>query len=982
MPDVFVSYSRRDGEFVHALAADLEGRGKSVWIDTQGIGDGEVFPEAIRHAIEQSDAFVFVITPESVASRYCEAEVEYAQQLQKRVVPVLRELVEDDGLPEAIRVRNWIPYTPDVDAAAASERLVAALDTDLEHTHAHTRWLVKALDWESHKRDTSFLLRGGELAEAEAWLAGVGDDTEPAPTALQREYLYASRGASSRRQRLVVLMSVVAVVVALGLATFGLISRSQAVSARDQAVAARANAQSRALAAESETQLSVDPERSILLAMAAVRAQPTPQATYALRRAIDLSPLRARLPNVGPQTEFPAWGPGVAYSPDGQQIAEGSQNGSVQLLDAHTLQIERRIHLGSLAPVVAYGPTGSLLAVNAGNKGTVLLDSSTGARRGVVKAMTNAGIAVSPDGSLLAAAEADPSTFASHLEIWNIHTHHLQIPSVGPVLGAWYGLWGVAFSPDSDRVAAFGNPGVGVFDTRTGRRLATGATRQWVYAATYSPDGSVLATGETPGDASGVGRGVAKIRLLDARTLKPRETIIRLPSETVYALAYSPDGTRIAFGAGDGSFGIYSLVTHQLLYRSALSAAISAIAYSPNGQQIAVTSSDGSGGIYRATGPEQAVIDTGGFSTNSTLSLALTRDRVIAGFTPLHGPDAGRNVAETWSRSGRRTSPPLIIGPNSTWSTRVSRDGRFAYETLLGQTNRPSVRIWNVSQRRAVRTVSLAAAPSMSFPTFNYDGSSLAVQVSNHAPVGGALDLIDVASGRTTFLGKSTCASFSGQTVSDDGTAVAAVDPCGRLTLWRMAASGPVTQHLRDKVSQNTYPLRFSPDGKHLAIANAIGNGDVRIIDLATDRTSTTLAGQTTQVASMIYSPDGSLIATQGTGNLDTTTRVWNARTGRPLLTLETPDRPEEVAFSPDSRTLATLDFCRNHPPLGRLHRLPKPSRTPRPRQDPRHPPTHTERTANLPPLTPNEVRGVEPSASGSRQSRPSASDREDDQRG
>ncbi len=158
MPDVFVSYSRRDGEFVHALAADLEARGKSVWIDTQGIGDGEVFPDAIRRAIEKSDAFVFVITPESVASRYCENEVEYALELNKRVVPVLRELVADDGLPEAIRVRNWIPYTPDVDAQAASERLVAALDTDLEHAHAHTRWLVRALDWDSQHRDRSFLL--------------------------------------------------------------------------------------------------------------------------------------------------------------------------------------------------------------------------------------------------------------------------------------------------------------------------------------------------------------------------------------------------------------------------------------------------------------------------------------------------------------------------------------------------------------------------------------------------------------------------------------------------------------------------------------------------------------------------------------------------------------------------------------------------------------------------------------------------------
>ena len=199
MPDVFISYSRRDGEFVQGLVADLEARGKSVWIDTEGIAGGEVFPEAIQSAIEQSDAFVFVVSPDSVASRYCESEVEYALELHKRLVPVLREPTADELVPEAIRVRNWVQFTPDADAAAAADQLVAAIDTDLEHAHAHTHWLVKALDWEGQTRDRSLLLRGSELAAADAWLSGVGDSAEPAPTALQREYVFASRAASTRR---------------------------------------------------------------------------------------------------------------------------------------------------------------------------------------------------------------------------------------------------------------------------------------------------------------------------------------------------------------------------------------------------------------------------------------------------------------------------------------------------------------------------------------------------------------------------------------------------------------------------------------------------------------------------------------------------------------------------------------------------------------------------------------------------------------
>jgi hypothetical protein len=117
MSDVFVSYSRRDSEFVRRMADSISARGKDVWLDTQWIQDGEVFPEAIKRAIESSDAFLFVITPDSVGSAYCESEVDYARQMQKRIVPVLREPVPDSELPAEIRDRNWIPFTDDASFA-------------------------------------------------------------------------------------------------------------------------------------------------------------------------------------------------------------------------------------------------------------------------------------------------------------------------------------------------------------------------------------------------------------------------------------------------------------------------------------------------------------------------------------------------------------------------------------------------------------------------------------------------------------------------------------------------------------------------------------------------------------------------------------------------------------------------------------------------------------------------------------------------
>ena len=188
----------------------------------------------------------------------------------------------------------------------------------------------------------SFLLHGSELGEGEAWLAGVGDNAEPAPTALQREYLYDSRRASRRRQRWLLGASMAVAAVSVGLVIFALLSRSQAQSARTRLSSPEPTHSRARLRPRVRPKLTIDPERSVLLAMAAVRAQPTREATYALRRAIDLSPIRGRLP----KRRCPPFGTGLGarrgLQPRGKQIAEGSQNGTLRLLDAHTLKFRAR----------------------------------------------------------------------------------------------------------------------------------------------------------------------------------------------------------------------------------------------------------------------------------------------------------------------------------------------------------------------------------------------------------------------------------------------------------------------------------------------------------------------------------------------------------------------------------------------------------------------------------------------------------------
>jgi TIR domain len=511
-------YSRHDSAYVQRLARDLERPGKDVWVDVEGVRDAEAFPVALRRAIEWSDASVFVISPVSVRSEFCEQGVAHASELNKRIVPLSLREVPDGEIPAQIRVRNWIPAGED----GTVERMVSALDTDLDWEHEHTRLTVKALEWDGSRRDRSFLLRGSELAAAERWLAA-GADKDPGPTALEQQFLLAARTAASRRQRTLVGVSLAVGTGAVGLLISALISRSQAITARNQARSEAQTAKSRALAAESQTQLSIDPERSILLASAAVRASPTSVALFALRGALDASPIRYRLPDAPLQTcnLGVAMSPGAAFTPDGRQIAEGPCDGSVVLADARTGTVIRRIDIGVPAGPVAYDRTGSLL-VAAGGGRIVVIDPASGAirERGPrLQTVSISRVVFSPHEPVVAFGGPGSVT------LWNVDTGRTRVlpllPGVPPPTG-------LSFSPDGRLLAVGlppgppGAPGLMVLDSATGRVVARSANAS--YGVEFSRDGSELAVAELA--ANGNGRIVVR----DPRTLALRRTLVQLPA--------------------------------------------------------------------------------------------------------------------------------------------------------------------------------------------------------------------------------------------------------------------------------------------------------------------------------------------------------------------------------------------------------------------------------------------------------------------
>src|SRR6266487_591769 len=165
MADIFISYSRKDKDFVRRLDETLKSRGREAWVDWEDLRPTEEWMQAIHAAIEGADTFVFVLTPDSVASVVCGREIAHAAAHNKRMVPIVARDVDAAAVPETLAKLNWIFCRDSDDFEKATDTLITAFDTDLEWVHAHTRLLTRAIEWEAKGKSNSFVLRGETICE-------------------------------------------------------------------------------------------------------------------------------------------------------------------------------------------------------------------------------------------------------------------------------------------------------------------------------------------------------------------------------------------------------------------------------------------------------------------------------------------------------------------------------------------------------------------------------------------------------------------------------------------------------------------------------------------------------------------------------------------------------------------------------------------------------------------------------------------------
>ncbi len=382
MAQVFISYSRRDREFVQKLVAALDAEKREVWLDEKDIEVTAEWLTEIFSNIEAADNFLFVISPDSVASANTRKEIDHAAINGKRMVPIYYRAVPDVDIPEAIARFQRIDFTLSTDFDSNFANLIKALDTDLDWKHAHTRLLTRAKEWERNGTDSSFLLRGKDLSEAEQWVVRSAEK-EPKPTALHSQYILSSRQAATRTQRIIIGAVAIALVVAIGLAIYAFSQRNTARSETEEAQRNARESKAREFAAFATESLSDDPERSILLGMQAVNAtlrfdhHTLPVAEDVLHQAILSSQVRRTLKG---HTDSVL---SVAWNPDGTRLATASMDKTAKVWDVVSGQelLTLKGHT-NIVDSVAWSPDGKRLATASWDGTAKIWDASQ--RTGII----------------------------------------------------------------------------------------------------------------------------------------------------------------------------------------------------------------------------------------------------------------------------------------------------------------------------------------------------------------------------------------------------------------------------------------------------------------------------------------------------------------------------------------------------------------------------------------------------------------------
>jgi WD40 repeat protein len=870
-PDVFVSYSRKDQDFVHRLVAALEAREKDVWVDWDDIRKTADWRAKIASGVESSRTVLAVLSPDFAASEVCDEELQHAVSQNKRLIPVLRRELNGAKVREELTAPNWIFFRERDDFEHSLDELIDAIETDLEWLDAHARLLVRATEWERAGRNSSFLLRGSDLHAAESWLGQQGSHLERA-TPLQGEYIVASRRATQRRQRITFGAVLVALVLTAILAALAWLQRNEAV-------ANERTARSRELSAAAVAQLDTDPELSVVLARDAVNVKRTAQSEQVLRRALSEARVLAKTAPHG------GWVTSASFSPDGKRILTASRDGTARLSDSaggRTLAVLRG-HSKSLA-YAEYSADGSRIATASGD-GTARVWDADGQPvahlRGHRGRISQARF--SSDGTRVVTSGIDATA-----RIWDAQTGRQLVVLTGHrkwITRALFVTDGIVATGSDDGTAR-------LWDATSGETLATlpGGGGP-VLALAASRDGKLLATGT--GDLD-FGLSPRAVRIWDASTGRPLHEL-EGHLGTIASLAFSPDGSRLVSVGADGTARVWDTKNGAALQTLTGGGDLfTAVAYSSDGTLLAGGSSDGTVRIWDERGtPVLELNGHGGWITS--VSFDRTGERLLTA-----GAD---RTARVWDVAPARKH--LRLAPSLVTQARFSPDG-----TKIATTGFPAA-VWSTTTGRRLAELEFGGGVVAWSP----DGKRVAAATQS-GPVG----IYDAATGRLLAALRGHETSLNDVQFSRDGSLVVTAGNDLTARVWN-AATGAAVAVLRG----HTKPVkraRFNPEGT--LVVTASEDGTARLWAAKSGRLVRVLRHVVGFVNDVSFSPDGKTIASGGS---DATLRLWDSA-GRRIDELRGHSLGiVDLAFSADGRLIVTASSdhsvaiwdARNHLLLGHL---------------------------------------------------------------
>ena len=505
MSDVFISYSRKDKEFAETLHTALEKSGKDAWIDWQDIPLTSEWWKEIETGIEGADTFIFVISPDSVASKVCGEEIDHAVKHNKRLFPVVRrDMAQFDPKPKDLQ-KIYIENSRKVEDANNQAVLI------LKEAKETTEKQIQEVNLQVKKAEIKV-----EMAEV--------------------------RKKQIVRQGLIFLGTFLGVIVvgagtALSFAGFNTVeAQNNLENSEIQTFATEAKADwienSQTLDNLLLALKTGDHLQNRLKQNTKVPSVVQWQTKIALQQAEQTIEEKNRLN--GHQTTVNS----VSFSPDGKTLASASDDNTVKLWDVGTGKELKTLN-GHQAFVesVSFSPDGKTLASASMDNTVKLWDVSTGkelktlnGHQAFVKSVSFA-----PDGKTLASASADNT-----VKLWDVVTGK----ELKTLNGHQDTVTSVCFSPDGKTLASASMDNtVKLWDVVTGKALKTLKGHQdFVSSVSYSPDGKTLASASYD----------KTVKLWDVVTGKELKTLYG-HQDFVFSVSFSPDGKTLASASADNT---------------------------------------------------------------------------------------------------------------------------------------------------------------------------------------------------------------------------------------------------------------------------------------------------------------------------------------------------------------------------------------------------------------------------------------------